>query len=121
MTPATCTAGRALAATLRPEDVTAIVDTREQMPLSLEPLRVEFATLPTGDYSLKGLENIVAVERKGLGDLLSCVGVERKRFDREVKRLLAYPVRCLVIESTGSVKYQSQGLSRGPRTSRGVR
>ncbi len=78
----------------------AIQDTREQRPLCLEPLRVEVATLATGDYSVRGLENIVAIERKSLSDLLACIGQERERFDREVIRLLAYPVRALVIEST---------------------
>ena len=43
---------------------------------------------------------MVAIERKSLPDLLACVGVERERFDREVQRLLAYPVRAIVVEST---------------------
>ena len=58
--------------------------------------------MATGDYSVKGLEAVVAIERKGLGDLLSCIGQERDRFDREVQRLLAYSVRALVVESTWS-------------------
>ncbi len=78
----------------------AIQDSREQRPLCLDPLRVEIAGLTTGDYSVKGLESIVAIERKSRDDLLACVGQERERFDREVVRLLAYPVRALVIEST---------------------
>ena len=85
---------------LRPEQVTAVVDSREQILLDLSPLRTVEGTLVTGDYSVAGLEGVIAVERKSLGDLLSCVGVERDRFDREVKRLLAYPVRCLVVEAT---------------------
>lgn len=89
-----------LPAELRPEAVTAIIDTREQLPLCLEPLAVERDTLTTGDYSVAGLETIVAVERKSLSDLLACVGQERDRFDREVVRLLAYPVRALVVESS---------------------
>lgn len=80
-------------------DLTAIIDTREQRPLDLSPLRSERGTLATGDYSLRGLENVVAVERKSTDDLLTCVGRERERFDREVQRLLAYPVRALVIEA----------------------
>ncbi len=44
--------------------------------------------------------NVIAVERKSLSDLLSCVGTERERFEREVQRLLAYPCRALVVEST---------------------
>ena len=89
-----------LPADLKPESITAIVDTREQLPLDLSPLAVEIGTLTTGDYSLKGLESVVAIERKSLGDLLSCCGSSRERFDREVQRLLAYPVRTLVVEST---------------------
>jgi ERCC4-type nuclease len=87
-------------AELRPEDVVAVVDSREQLPLDLAPLATIAGTLATGDYSVRGLEHVVSVERKGLADLLGCVGQERDRFDREVQRLLAYPVRALVVEST---------------------
>ena len=89
-----------LPADLPPESITALADTREQCPLDLSPLRTETGTLATGDYSVKGLEHVVAIERKSLPDCLACVGVERERFDREVQRLLAYPVRALVVEST---------------------
>jgi len=85
---------------LKPENVTAIVDTREQIRLDLAPLQTVEGTLQTGDYSILGLESIVAVERKSLGDLLSCVGQHRERFEREVQRLFAYPVRALVVESS---------------------
>lgn len=86
-------------AEIKPEHVTAIIDTREQDALCLDPLRVETGTLTTGDYSLKGMEHVVAVERKSLSDLLGCVGQQRERFDKEVRRLLAYPCRALVVES----------------------
>ena len=89
-----------LPASPKPEAITAIIDTREQRPLDLAPLQTIMETLSTGDYSVRGLENVIAVERKGLSDLLSCVGVDRDRFEREVQRLLAYPVRALVVEST---------------------
>jgi ERCC4-type nuclease len=89
-----------LPAELRPEAVTAVIDTREQLPLDLAPLAVERGTLATGDYSVVGLESIVAVERKSLSDLLCCIGQERERFDREVMRLLAYPCRAVVVETT---------------------
>ena len=89
-----------LPAKLDPLSVVAIIDTREQLPLCLDPLRTEPETLPTGDYSLKGLEHHVCIERKSLDDLLACVGRERQRFDRELHRMLAYPVRVLLVEST---------------------
>ncbi len=89
-----------LPAELKPAQVTAIVDTREQLPLNLDPLQVTVGTLATGDYSLAGLQNHVAVERKSEADLLGCIGQHRERFDREVQRILAYPVRALVVESS---------------------
>jgi DNA excision repair protein ERCC-4 len=90
----------ALPAKLDPSNVVAVVDTREQRPLSLDPLRTELGTLSTGDYSLKGLESHVCIERKSLDDLLGCVGRDRERFERELQRMLAYPVRCLLVEAT---------------------
>ncbi len=99
MTTATATRPR-IPADIRPEQVTAIVDTREQLPLDLSPLQTTAGTLATGDYSIVGLENVVAVERKSISDLLGCIGGERERFDREVQRLLAYPCRCIIVEAT---------------------
>ena len=82
--------------------ITALVDTREQTPLDLPGLRCEPGTLTTGDYSVRGLESVIAIERKSLPDLVACCGRERERFDREVKRLMAYPVRALVVEASWS-------------------
>ena len=87
---------------LQPEHVVALVDSREQLPLKLEPLAVEVTTLQTGDYSVAGLQDLVAVERKSLQDLVQCVGRERERFQRELDRLRAYPVRLLVVEAEWS-------------------
>ena len=89
-----------LPANLNKESITAIIDTREQWVLDLPGLKTERATLTTGDYSLKGFERHVAIERKSLDDLVACCGRERERFDREVQRLLAYSVRALVVEAT---------------------
>ena len=89
-----------LPAELRPEMVTAIIDSREQKPFGLHPLNTESGTLATGDYSVKGLERHIAVERKSLDDFVSCVGRERARFERELQRLLAFETRAVVIEST---------------------
>jgi len=84
---------------LKPERITAIIDTREQLPLELAPLQVERGTLKTGDYSVKGLEHIIAIERKSATDMLACIGRERERFDAEIQRMLAYDVRAIVIEA----------------------
>ncbi len=82
---------------LRPEDICAICDTREQLPLDLSlPTRV--AKLATADYSVDGLTDLVCVERKGPADLIACVGRERDRFEACLKRMQAYEVRALVLE-----------------------
>ncbi len=86
---------------LRPDQVTAIVDSRERLPLGLEPLRSEPGTLTTGDYCVKGLESVIAIERKSLSDILGWLCGEREAISTgEVMRLLAYPCRCIIVEST---------------------
>lgn len=83
---------------LKPEDITILVDTREQTPADLSPMVMERGTLPTGDYTIKGLENFVAVERKTLQDLIGCVGKERDRFDREIQRLRGYETKAFFVD-----------------------
>lgn len=87
-------------AELKPESLVALIDSREQTPLDLSPMKMERGTLVTGDYSIRGLEHVIAIERKSLSDLLGCIGVERERFDRECQRLLAYPTRAIVVEAS---------------------
>lgn len=84
----------------KPEQITAIVDSREQLPFDLAPLNIEPGTLSAGDYSVRGLEHLVAIERKSLPDLICCCGTERERFQRELQRLLAYSTRCVVVEAS---------------------
>ena len=73
---------------------------------------MESGTLTTGDYSVKGLETIIAVERKSLPDLLGCIGQQRERFDREVQRLLAYPCRAVIIECSWADLEQGEWRSQ---------
>ena len=87
---------------LKPENLIAIVDSREQTPFDLSPLKMEVGSLPTGYYSVKGLEHCVAFERKSLGDLLGCIGYNRERFERELQRLKAYESRGVIVEASWS-------------------
>lgn len=91
---------RPIPAELDPADITCVVDTREQYPFTLSPLRTVTGTLDTGDYSVMGCESSIRVERKSLDDLVSCCGGERERFDREIVRLLAFPARAVVVEAS---------------------
>lgn len=59
----------------------------------------EIATLHTGDYSLKGFENAVTVERKSAADLFSTLASGRDRFEAEHVRMQAFKLAVVVIES----------------------
>lgn len=54
--------------------------------------------LKTGDYSVQGYEDKIAIERKSLQDFVGCCGHSRERFDREIERLRNYKFRAIVIE-----------------------
>jgi len=79
-------------------------DSREQMPYLFDHPRyaatVAVGALQTGDYSLAGLEDRLAVERKSLPDLVACLGRERERFERELQRAAALDAFCVIVEST---------------------
>ena len=75
-----------------------IVDTREKHPFPLEGFATVVAGLKTGDYSLVGHEDRVAVERKSKEDYYGCVGADRDRFERELKRLSKLDAPLVVIE-----------------------
>lgn len=81
---------------------TIIVDSREQAPWGFANIPTEVGTLQTGDYSVRGLEHLIAVERKSLDDLLGCIGRERDRFKRELQRLQAYRFRLLAVEASAA-------------------
>lgn len=78
-----------------------VVDSREQAPFQFDGYDAEVGqgTLTAGDYSLVGLESLVAVERKSLPDLVACLGRERDRFERELERLRGYESAAVVVES----------------------
>jgi ERCC4-type nuclease len=82
------------------EPVTILVDTREQRPLSFGAAPIRVATLATGDYSIEGGVDLVAIERKSLSDLFACIAGQRNRFERELERLAVLRYGALVIEAT---------------------
>lgn len=80
-----------------------VVDTREQRPYTFEnyqDVQVEAGTLETGDYSIPGFADQVAVERKSLNDLIGCLkGDGRTRFEKELARARHYRLFCVVVEA----------------------
>ena len=80
-----------------------IVDTREQAPLPFTRLQACRGTLQTGDYSFAGGEDLFAIERKTIADLVGCcVGNGRARFFRELHRLRGFRFARLLVVGTPS-------------------
>jgi ERCC4-type nuclease len=93
--------GKAGAATVCPRtlsDLVFVVDSREQRPYSFTNAVVK--GLRTGDYSLLGCEDEVAIERKSRADAYSTIGSNRARFQREFERLAGYSYAAVVVEAT---------------------
>ena len=80
-----------------------IQDTREQAPYTFAcitpPPLVEVATLASGDYSIKGLEDQVGIERKSILDAFGTFGQGRQRFEKELGRLAQMRFAAVVIEA----------------------
>ena len=89
-----------------------VTDTREQTPLCFTHLRSERATLATGDYSVRGLEEVFAVERKSMADLVGSLTRERARFMREMHRLRGFQFARLLIVGTEMELMQLVNMGR---------
>jgi ERCC4-type nuclease len=79
-----------------------IIDTREQDPLDFSRFRGWFAgierrALQHGDYSLAGMEDVCAVERKELSDLVQSFSTGRAAFVERLRAMSRLPHRLLVI------------------------
>jgi ERCC4-type nuclease len=102
---------------LRTPKPVIVVDTQEQNPFSFERFSgwfsaIEKRPLEIGDYSIAGLENICAVERKGLSDLVRSFHVERSVFVERLRRMSAFPDRLLVI--TGALSQVKSRYEHSP-------
>ena len=82
--------------------MTILLDTREPSPHPWaqywDDVTVEPGTLETGDMTVKGYHDLVAVERKTPSDFLACIGGERERFERELKRSRTIGHFCIIVD-----------------------
>ena len=89
-----------------PDDFCLVIDTREQNGLFVarppKGLLLVRDTLKYGDYSIRGLEPYISVERKSLEDLWSSVTVEADRFKRELESLAGFERSYILIEGLES-------------------
>ena len=84
------------------EPFTVVVDSREQNPLDFGSWPTITKALPTGDYSVAGIETLIAIERKSLSDLVGSFTGGRDRFEREMLRMKSYRCRA----SFGRMQYR---------------
>src|SRR5262245_13306915 len=77
------------------------IDTREQEPLKFTRFKSVRSTLYSGDYSIRGLEDSFAIERKSIEDLANCcLSSNRERFEHELHRLRGYRFKRLLVIGT---------------------
>jgi ERCC4-type nuclease len=108
-------------------DFHVVIDTREQQPYEFRGIiadakakRAEMIVptvrkaLNSGDYSIVGLENRVAVERKSKEDFYNTIGQGRERFIRELERLNQFDSAIVVVEAPWTRK----GILTPPKYSR---
>lgn len=84
-----------------PSDFVLVVDTREQQPLFNPPpegLTIVKQALKHGDYSIRGFENKVTIERKKMSDLMSYIGSEREKTVLKLDSMKDLQWKALVIE-----------------------
>jgi ERCC4-type nuclease len=85
-----------------PDQFCIVVDTREQLSTAYEypGSPVERKKLSAGDYSVKGLEDYVAVERKTLDDLVHTLIHQWQRFEKELEKLKNFKYKTIIIETS---------------------
>jgi ERCC4-type nuclease len=78
-------------------------DTREKQgwdfPRDNLCLGVEDVALKTGDYTMKGYENVICIERKKeVSEIAGNIGKYKKRFEAELQRLTAFRYSYIICE-----------------------
>jgi len=98
--------GRAVVREWKIPKPVALVDTREQTPFPLAENHPNWfggeqrATLEAGDYSVEGMENLLALERKSMADAIQSTMAGRARFTRACERLAGFRWKAILIEAT---------------------
>jgi hypothetical protein len=95
-----------------PSTCEIIIDTREQKPYEFKTLRANAdqghariivptlrLALTVGDYSVRGMAELVTVERKSKEDLYSSIGQRRDNFAQRMKTMGAMAMSAVVVEA----------------------
>jgi ERCC4-type nuclease len=83
-----------------------LVDTREREPFALYANHPNWirgerrVALKTGDYTVEGMESLLALERKSLTDIVACTVAHRRRFLANCERLATFRWKAILIEAS---------------------
>lgn len=78
-------------------DLKIIIDTREQKPWSFDEHSTAHRKLDTGDYSVEGLEHLLAIERKrNVAEIAN--NITESRFKDVIDRLKAFKYAFILLE-----------------------
>jgi ERCC4-type nuclease len=82
-----------------------LIDTRERVPLNFSRFTNWIAgesrqKLDAGDYGILGMENVLALERKSLSDLITTLIQQRQRFFKMCEKLAQCRWRALLVEAS---------------------
>lgn len=83
---------------MRTPPVRIWIDDREKLPWSFPGHEVVSTRLFAGDYSIDGLTDKVAIERKSRDDFLQTITWGRERFEAEMERLATYARALIIVE-----------------------
>jgi hypothetical protein len=105
-------------------DFDILYDKQEKQPwlfLNAKYGAMERVHLKTGDYTIKGFEDVIAIEKKsGIMELLNDLsGNYRPTFQRFLMQLSKYPVKAIVVESPLRVGEVSKAIATRKRKSNG--
>lgn len=81
------------------EQMVVLIDNREQRPFLFPDCLVQQVALKTGDYSIRGFEESICVERKAAEEIYVNFGVQRERFMKECERMSTFERKCIIIEN----------------------
>lgn len=97
-----------------------LIDTKEQKPYRIPGAM--FKALNTGDYSIAGLENIFAIERKTLSDFYGSITKGHARFRKEIQRAKGFLDFVIIVEALPGklIDTYSNGRSIHPNSIRGT-
>jgi ERCC4-type nuclease len=77
-----------------------VIDTREKDEYSFGDIVAIKQKLDAGDYSVAGLENRIAIERKNLDDFVGTVIYQKERFHEELILLARLEFSAIVVEAS---------------------